>query len=180
MDDLERSLDYLLEEEGGWSNHPADRGGATMYGVIQATYNAYRKAKKLPTQSVRNITKAESKEIYYLNYWKAASCDRLPWPINYIVFDAAVNSGPSRAVKWLQAGLKLPADGKVGPRTIEAANRVMEEGDTQAVLNILDQRVQFLATLVKKNESQEAFLLGWWRRTMRVFGRAILSVEEEE
>ena len=179
MTDLDRALDYLLRHEGGWSNHPADRGGATMYGVTQATYNQWRRQKKRSAQQVRNITKGEARELYEEMYWKAAACDRLPWPINYVTFDAAVNSGPSRGVKWTQAGLGVVADGKVGPNTIAVANRVVEEGDASKLLRILDNRVEFLARLVQRNQSQTAFLLGWWRRTQDVLAVALTTVDEE-
>ena len=59
MHDLDEALEYLLEHEGGWSNHAADRGGATMYGVTQATYNAYCKQKGKTSKTVRGITKDE-------------------------------------------------------------------------------------------------------------------------
>lgn len=176
---LERALEYLLEEEGGWSNHKADRGGATMYGVTQAVYDQFRAALKKSRQSVRHITKQEARSLYDILYWRAAGCDRLPWPISYLVFDAAVNSGVSRGVRWLQAGLGLPQDGKVGPRTIAAAQAAVDAGDGSRILAIVDARVEFLARLVQRSPSQAAFLLGWWRRTLRVLGRALVSVPEE-
>lgn len=175
MHDLDEALEYLLEEEGGWSNHPADRGGATMYGVIQATYDAWRKKKKQPIQSVRKITKQEARDIYEEEYWRAASCHKLPWPISYITFDGAVNSGPSRSLKWTQAGLGVKPDGVVGPQTVSAAQKIIDEGDGSALLKLLDQRVTFLARLVQKTPSQAAFLLGWWRRTQRVLARSLLA-----
>lgn len=173
--DLDEALDYLLEEEGGWSNHASDRGGATMYGVTQGTYDAWRKKKGLIKQTVRNISQAEARELYREEYWNAAGCDRLAWPISYMTFDAAVNSGPSRAVKWTQAGLGVTADGVVGAGTIAIAKRVVEEGNTKAILAIVDQRATFLAALVKRTPSQLVFLLGWWRRTLRVLGRSLLN-----
>lgn len=175
---LQRALEYLLEEEGGWSDHKADKGGATMYGVTQAVYDVYRKAIHLPLQSVRNITQSEAQSLYDSSYWRLASCDKLPWPISYLVFDAAVNSGPSRAVRWMQAGLGVKSDGRVGPATLKRAQQVVESGDGQALLQIVDQRVQFLADLVKRSPSQNAFLLGWWRRSLRVLGRALLAEVE--
>lgn len=176
---LDAALDYLLEEEGGWSNHVADRGGATMYGVTQAVYDDFRKkiAKK-PVQSVRKISKAEAREVYDILYWRAARCDRLPWPISYLVFDAAVNSGVSRGVRWMQQGLGLKQDGLVGPNTIAAAQKAVQEGDGRKVLGIVDSRAEFLARLVQRSPSQAAFLLGWWRRTLRVLARALTAEVE--
>jgi lysozyme family protein len=174
--DLAEALDYLLDEEGGWSNHPADTGGATFNGVTQATYNDWRKrVKKLPTQSVKMAKAEEIKELYDVMYWRAARCDRLPWPISYLVFDAAVNSGPKRGIQWAQTGLGLSSDGLVGNATIAAAEKVVVDGDTSKILAIVDARVVFLARLVQSKPSQAAFLLGWWRRTQRVLARALLS-----
>jgi lysozyme family protein len=102
----------------------------------------------------------------------------LPWPISYLTFDAAVNSGVSRGIRWTQAGLGLKQDGQVGQATIAAAQKVVSEGDSSKILAIVDARVEFLARLVQRTPSQADFLLGWWRRTLRVFGRAILSGDE--
>ena len=176
---LDQALEWLLEEEGGWSDHPADRGGKTMYGVTQGTYTAWRKKRGRPEASVRSLSKAEAREIYENEYWNAAGCDRLPWPISYLTFDAAVNSGPSRAVRWTQSGLGVSADGQVGRGTILAAQKVVDEGDGSKILSIVDQRVQFLVALVRKTPSQLVFLLGWMRRMQRVLGRALLANLEE-
>ena len=173
--DLDEALGYLLDEEGGWSNNKNDRGGATMYGITQGTYTQWRKDKKKAPTQVRNITQDEARELYRELYWNAAGCDKLAWPISYMVFDGAVNSGPSRSVRWLQAALGLPLDGKVGPKTTLAAQQVVDAGDGKKILAILDQRVAFLARLVQASNSQATFLLGWWRRTLRVLARSLLS-----
>lgn len=174
--DLTEALGYLLDEEGGWSDHPSDRGGATFNGVTQTTYDDWRvRVVKKPKQSVRKATADEIRNLYDVLYWRAAGCDRLPWPISYVTFDAAVNSGVSRAIRWTQGGLSVEQDGKLGPRTLAAASVAVEAGDSKAILAIVDQRVTFLARLVQKTPSQAAFLLGWWRRTQRVLGRTLLS-----
>lgn len=172
---LDQALEYLLEEEGGWSNHKADRGGATMYGVTQGTYNAWRKKKGRPQQSVSKITHAEAEELYKEEYWEAASCHKLPWPISYLCFDAAVNSGASRGKKWVQEGLGVTPDGAIGPASIAAAKAAVDKGDAGKLLAIVDARATFLARLVQKTPSQAAFLLGWWRRTLRVLARSLTA-----
>ena len=87
--------------EGTWSNHAADPGGATMYGVTQADFDAWRRARGLPTQSVRFITKTEVLQIYRKNYWDACGAPNLFPGVDLAVYDAAVNSGVSRSKKWL-------------------------------------------------------------------------------
>lgn len=174
---LDDALEYLLEEEGGWSNNPADTGGATMYGVTQSTYNAWRKKKGRPQQSVAKMTKAEGRELYESEYWLAASCDKLPWPISYLCFDAAVNSGTTRGKQWVQTGLGVKADGAIGNQSIAAAKAAVEGGRADKLLAIVDARATFLARLVQSKPSQAAFLLGWWRRTLRVLARSLTTDE---
>lgn len=100
---FQQSLSFVLKSEGGWTDDPHDPGGATMYGIIQTEYDAYLKAHSLPHQSVRYIHTAERDEIYRNSYWDAMNCDALPSGLDYAVFDAAVNSGPARAKRWLEA-----------------------------------------------------------------------------
>jgi lysozyme family protein len=96
-----RALPLVLKHEGGFSNHPADPGGATMKGVTQATYNDWRRRWGKPQQSVRLITDAELKAIYKAGYWDTVNGDTLFSGVDYAAFDAAVNSGPGAAEKWL-------------------------------------------------------------------------------
>lgn len=96
-----RCLAHTLEFEGGWSNHPADPGGATMRGVIQRVYDSYRTGKGLPRQTVRNISEAELQEIYRRDYWDKVHGDRLAAGVDLATFDFGVNSGPGRANQYL-------------------------------------------------------------------------------
>jgi lysozyme family protein len=146
-----------------------------MYGVTQGTYDHWRKKKKRPSQSVRNITKEEARELYDEMYWRTSGCHLLPWPISYITFDGAVNSGPTRSAKWTQAGLGCQADGRVGPNTVSAAKKAVEQGNAKSILEIVDQRLTFLVRLMQKDFSQVSFALGWMRRLQRVQARALLS-----
>jgi lysozyme family protein len=115
------SLDKVLVHEGGFSNNPKDPGGATMKGVTQAVYDGFRAKNGLPKQSVKAISDAELQTIYKKQYWDAVKADELPPGVDYVVFDGAVNSGPSRSVKWLQQALGVTVDGVIGPATLRAA-----------------------------------------------------------
>lgn len=89
--------------EGGWSDHKADPGGATMYGVTQATYTAARKRWGLLNRSVKLITKDEALRIYRFEYWDKCNASQLVPGVDLAVYDASVNSGVSRGVAWLKA-----------------------------------------------------------------------------
>lgn len=89
--------------EGGWSDHPADPGGKTMYGITLATYRQFYP--KATGADLRNITKANARAIYEQNYWRPVSGEILAAGVDLAVYDAGVNSGISRAKKWLSASV---------------------------------------------------------------------------
>jgi len=122
---FERSLAAVLKHEGGYVDHPSDPGGATNMGITRATLASWRgvAVSALPKSEVKNLTKAEAGQIYRSRYWNMIRGDDLPAGIDYALFDYAVNSGPSRAVKHLQDILGVSADGLVGPVTIGAIGR---------------------------------------------------------
>ena len=91
---FELALGFLFPAEGGYSNHKADKGGATNLGVTQGTYSAWLKAKGKPQKDVREITRAEAVEIYRENYFVASGADKMSDPKMAIaLFDTAVLHG---------------------------------------------------------------------------------------
>src|SRR5690349_1648581 len=102
---FDASLAAVLHHEGGYVNHPRDPGGATNKGVTQKTYDNWRVDHGLPPQSVRLITPAEVMAVYKRRYWDAVKGDSLPAGLDYCLFDLAVNSGPVRAITFLQEAL---------------------------------------------------------------------------
>lgn len=115
---FDQALQHVLKHEGGYVNHPSDPGGETNYGITKAVAlkNGY-------TGPMRSISMFVVADIYRKAYWDRARCDELPPLLRYPVFDAAVNSGASHAVKWLQRALGVTEDGLIGQQTIAAANR---------------------------------------------------------
>lgn len=111
---LERTLHY----EGGFSNNPHDPGGATMEGVTQRVYDAYRIVHKLPRAPVSQIPNDELDDIYQKQYWNPIRGDILPSGLDASVFDTSVNSGPTEAIILLQKALGVTADGHIGLMTL--------------------------------------------------------------
>ena len=151
--------------EGGASNHPADKGGLTMAGVKQATYDAYRRRKGLPPRPVTQSTQVERVEIYRAEFWTPVRGDAMPAPIDLLIFDMAVNSGPDRAIKTLQRALGVTADGVFGAQTLRALQEDTAAGQVGALVRqILDRREDFYRARVAKDASQQVFLAGWLNR----------------
>lgn len=153
----ERALGLVLQHEGGWSNNPADPGGATMKGVTQAVYDDYRHSIGAPARTVREIEDAELHAIYRSGYWDRIKGDDLPAGVDYATFDAAVNSGPGRGAKWLQHALLVTLDGAIGPQTIAAAKAA---DPVRTIDAMCDLRLEFLRGL----GTWPTFGRGWQRR----------------
>jgi len=160
-DRFQRAFALLLVTEGGYANNPKDPGGATMKGVTHRTYDDYRRRHGLPTQDVRKITDVEVKDIYKGQYWDSVQADALPSGVAYCVFDAAVNSGPSQAVKWLQGVAGAQIDGIVGNETVSAALK-MPAADL--INRYCDMRLAFM----KRLKGWAEFKVGWSRRVSEV------------
>lgn len=94
--------------EGGWSNHAADPGGKTMYGVTEAVFHAWLRRSGKPIRPVRSITMAEAETIYFDEYWKPSGGPTLAAGVDLATYDSSVNSGVSRGRKWLLASVGGP------------------------------------------------------------------------
>jgi lysozyme family protein len=108
-ENFERCLAITLKWEGGYSNHPDDPGGPTMRGIIQREYDAWRRKHGKRKRPVRAIEESELRSIYREEYWEAMNCGSLALGLDLCVFDAAVNSGTSRARKWLDGAQDIDA-----------------------------------------------------------------------
>jgi lysozyme family protein len=142
----------LLGHEGDFSDHAADPGGKTRYGITEAV------AREVGyTGDMRELPLELAQRIYLEKYWKPIRADDLPPGVRYAVFDGAVNSGPGQATRWLQRALGVDADGVIGPQTLAAAYAQ----DANALrMRILAQRLRFMTSLT----NWPAFSRGWARR----------------
>lgn len=165
MTEFQRALQKVLVHEGGYSNHKEDPGGATMKGVTQRVYDAYRKSMNMSPVPVRQISASEIEAIYRQKYWNLLKGDQMPAGVGYVVFDGGVNSGVSRSVKWLQMALAPyytgVVDGLIGPATIAAVND--HPNHDALIARICDIRMKFLRAL----KTFKTFGRGW---TARVAG----------
>jgi lysozyme family protein len=142
----------LLGHEGDFSDHAADPGGKTRFGITEAVA---RQAGY--TGDMRELPVDLAKRIYLDSYWRPVRADDLPPGVRYIVFDGAVNSGPAQSALWLQRALGVTADGVIGPKTLAAA---YAKDAQQLRTAILAQRLRFMTGLT----NWPAFSRGWARR----------------
>jgi lysozyme family protein len=161
-----RALALVLKSEGGWSDNPADPGGATMRGVTLANFRRYVKP-DATSADLRKISDGQIATVYRRFYWDAVAGAELAAGIDYAVFDFAVNSGPGRAAKVLQAVAGAVQDGRIGPATLSA---VGERPPGTVIDDLCDARLAFLKPL----PTWPIFGKGWSERVRSVRAQALL------
>ncbi|MBD3671608.1 MAG: hypothetical protein HUJ29_12635 [Gammaproteobacteria bacterium] len=166
---IDEMINEVINKEGGYVNHPADKGGATKYGITQATLSKYLQ-KVVAVDEVKALDLDTARDIYELRYYREPRIDKLPEALQPFIFDSAVNHGPRRAIKFLQevcneAGYgPLVVDGLMGPKTKVQAKACYEELGDWMLLALVEERQMFYVNIVNRDESQEVFLVGWLSR----------------
>jgi lysozyme family protein len=166
---VEQMIDDVIRREGGYVDHPQDRGGPTNFGVTQATLSRHL-GRPASTDEVRRLERTVAAEIYRREYYEVPRIDALPAGIQEFVFDAAVNHGPVRAIRFVQqvcdaAGFgPLAADGLCGPRTRQAAAAADRAMGDWLLAALVEERRNFYLALVERDPGQRVFLRGWLNR----------------
>lgn len=167
-DNFLRVMPWVFEEEGGYVDHPKDPGGATNLGITHRTLGAWR-GKAVTKQDVKNLKKPEAQDIYKSEYWNPIRGDQLPSGLDYAVFDFAINSGPSRAVRELQKILGVAQDGIIGVQTLSS---IKSKNTVDLINKYIDRRLSFLQGL----SGWKTFGRGWSARVTRVRARSLSLV----
>jgi lysozyme family protein len=153
-------FNHLIKHEGGFSDHPLDPGGMTNLGVTQQVWENWV-GHSVTEQEMRDLTPEKVKPLYKDVYWDRVKGDKLPSGVDYCVFDAAVNSGVSRAAKWLQTTVGAVADGAIGEQTLK---QVLLTNPLMVIDKYSAIRLEFL----KGRSTWPTFGKGWERRVEEV------------
>jgi len=164
----ETAFQMVLNHEGGFVNNPKDPGGMTNLGVTKKVWEEFV-GREVDEREMRALTPDAVKPLYKKNYWDKIKGDQLPSGVDYAAYDLAVNSGVGRAAKYLQQIAGVPADGLIGPQSIEAINACPAE---EVVDALCDMRLDFLKRLPTWN----TFGKGWERRVVEVKQKASTMV----
>lgn len=134
-------LDEILRREGGYVNDPDDLGGATNFGITQATLADFRK-KEVTAEDVRNLSVQEAKLIYSAKYilpFSSYSGDLL-----HLLVDSAVQHGVARVQGWLSE---------------------LQTTDPIVVYNrVLKRRLRFYGEIISARPQNAKFAKGWMIR----------------
>ena len=173
--DVDRLVDALIEREGGYVDHPADKGGPTCFGITQAVARAHGYAGPMP-----QMPREQAVAIYRRLYWSRPRLDDVASRSQALaaeLFDTGVNMGPAVAITFLQRALTalnrnagdypdLVPDGRIGAVTLAALDRFLairgKRSGEMVLLRALEalQGERYLR-LAERRPANEAFLYGW-------------------
>ena len=165
---VDQMIEDILRREGGFVDHPNDRGGPTNFGVTLKTLMAFR-GRALSAEDVRRMAVEEARDIYRSNYFLRPKIDQLPALLQPQIFDMAINHGPGTAIKLLQsvltdAGHPCAADGGIGDETTTCAKAAVSALGNSLSNLLVEKRIDFYEAIVDRDASQGVFLRGWLRR----------------
>ncbi len=172
--DADALIDAVIDREGRYVNHPADRGGPTCWGITEAVARAQGYS-----GAMRDLPRTEAAAIYRRIYWLRPAFDRVALRAPKIaaeLFDTGVNMGTAVAAGFLQRALNalnraardypdIAVDREIGPRTLSALDGFLKargNGGETVLLRAMEalQGERYIA-LAERRPSQEAFLYGW-------------------
>ncbi|EHZ4942502.1 glycoside hydrolase family 108 protein [Escherichia coli] len=181
MKSKDEIFDEVLGKEGGYVNHPDDKGGPTKWGITEKVARAHGYL-----GDMRNLTRGQALEILEADYWYRPRFDQvanLSPDIAAELCDTGVNMGPSVASKMLQRWLNvfnqkgtlypdMDVDGRIGPRTINALRAYLSKrgGDGELVmLTALNcTQGELYLELAEKREANQSFVYGWLKQRVIV------------
>lgn len=161
MSNFEFAVEYVIRNEGGYSNHQNDRGGETLWGVTRTTAVEFG-------LDFDTMTLAQARDVYRDGYWLfdgikdrrvAAKC-----------MDVLVNFGRVGGVRVLQRATGAFVDGLYGNETEGRLNA----GDPDDVLErIATAAADRYISIVENAPTQMVFLRGWIRRAIKQPPRSV-------
>jgi lysozyme family protein len=175
--DIKDLVDELIEREGGFTNHPLDRGGPTKWGITEAVARAHGYGYG---GDMAQLPREEARAIYTRLYWLRPRFHQIAQHAPRVaaeLFDTGANMGPGVAATFLQRALTalnrngrdyldLVPDGRVGPATLGALDAFLEVRGTEIGETVLLRALEALQgerylRLAEKLPANEAFLYGW-------------------
>lgn len=172
---VDHAIEEILRREGGYVDHPADKGGPTNFGITEAVARAFGYE-----GDMADLPEEKAKQIYRNRYWHEPLFDLVAQRsqrIAFELFDTGVNMGPATAARFLQRALNvlnragkvypdIEADGRIGPIALAALDaflaargRMLGEAVLLKALNGL--QLARYVSIAEKDPSQEAFVFGW-------------------
>ncbi|MEH6700071.1 glycoside hydrolase family 108 protein [Parasphingorhabdus sp.] len=173
-DDIDMLINKTIALEGDYSDHPADRGGPTRWGVTEAVARTHGY-----TGDMRQFPREEAASIYKRKYWFRPAYNRIAKHAPDIaaeLFDTGINMGTGTASGFLQRALNalnrngrdyqdISVDRIIGRETLSALEIFLRKRGARGEAVLLKaiealQGARYIE-LAEKRPANQAFLYGW-------------------
>ena len=150
--------DYIIPNEGGFSNRSNDRGKKTKFGISKRAY---------PNEDIDNLTRERANAIIYRDFYKWNGLNRLPYPIRGFVVDYGMPTSPLNAIRTVHQTLGIPKGNIIGNTTLNKLNGYSSH-DYENFLNAYKRNmINHYNGIVDNDETQRENLKGWINRANR-------------
>ena len=156
-DEFMKYVRVIIDYEGGYTNHPTDRGGETKYGITKKDY---------PNLDIANLTIPQAVEIYYADYWQKGRANMVASHLRFFYFDTCVNMGIGGAVRTMQRAAKVKVDAILGPVTSAASKNLSLE-------TYKNYRYARYKAIVDRDATQKVFWEGWMNRLNKAYSQQL-------
>jgi len=188
MADFKPAFSNTLGFEGGYSDHPADKGGETYRGVARTYFpnwkgwtiiDRLKRSSRFPGNLKGHAGLNAAVRQFYLDYfWNPIKGNEIKdQAVAMELFDTAVNMGTRRGVRFLQQALNLLnrnqknyqdliADGYCGPKTLGTLQTLLRKDRSNKNLLKMMNIIQgcHYTRIMENHPDQEVFARGWMKR----------------
>lgn len=172
MASFDRPFNHIIITEGGYVDHPLDRGGPTKYGITLGAYEGYMQ-RNVSAAEIKKLTIEDARKFYLAVYWRPLRLEEFPDRLALCLFDQAVNRGAFSAVAALQHVIEASADGMVGPETLSKVRALNED---LVLWAFLSEALRSYARIVQRMPSQAVFVQGWTNRVLHLIELTLIRV----
>lgn len=168
---FDKSHAFVAKWEGGLTDHPADPGGITNYGVSLRflldqglDVGDIDHDGDIDADDIRALSKDDAKRIFRSVFWTSQYelLDKTHPCCAMVCYDTSVNMGLSYGRRLLQQALGgLAVDGIWGPLTWSAIANSNDRITAQVMIELRRARYRYL---VDRNRALKVFLNGWLNR----------------
>jgi lysozyme family protein len=174
MANFENAFQLMIAHEGGYVNDADDPGGETYKGVARKIFSKWdgwvkidmlKRQSDFPANLDKDTELQEAiSDFYEVQFWNRI-CGGLisEQAVANSIFDFAVNAGTGTSASLAQMVADSPADGVIGPKTIEKIN-AFNPDHFLAAFTVA--KIARYIGIVKKRPTSRKYFFGWVSRAL--------------